>query len=237
MTLIVDLREAASIIEADFSHLWVPQNPHCWYRSGAFEPIIDPSTGPYYIRIKGEFIPIKDFNELPDTDIYNWKGLVIPRELVSTLTNKCSQPTRGLYLVQQYLSWIVYNHIANAQYRVNHPRDWYVEKYLNPQLTDPSNVPPDPLDPEDPKNVIWNALSEHWFKITDYLQELTNLVIDYVKVNPWCDYHEHHLHHDLILERGKDRRIEFWEKYYYLHDDIQALHRKAEEEKEISRAK
>jgi hypothetical protein len=141
MTLIVDLREAASAIEADFSHLWVPQDPRCWYRPGAFDPIINPAVETYYIRPGSEFIAIKEYRELPDTDIYNHRGLSIPRALVSTLTTKCSQPTRGLRLVQTYLSEIICNQLLNAKYRQANTKEWYVNKYVNPMLLDAGRHP------------------------------------------------------------------------------------------------
>jgi hypothetical protein len=234
MTLIVDLREAAAVIEADFSHLWIPQDTRCWYRPGAFEPIINPAVGEtYFIRIGEKFIPIKEFSELPDADIFNYKGLVIPRELVSTLSNKCSHPTRGLYLVQQYLSEIICNQLAVKHYHVGGTRDWYVGKYLNPQLLDVRTIP----NPEDekPEDILWNALSEHWFKLTEYLQELASLVVKYIAVNRYCEYHEAYRHCDLILDRGEDTRILFFEKYSYLEEEIQKLHQKAQEEKEITK--
>jgi hypothetical protein len=236
MTLIVDLREAASAIEADFSHLWIPQDPRCWYRPGAFDPIINPAGDEtYFIRIGEKFIPIKEYSELPDADIYNWKGLSIPRALVSTLTTKCSQPTRGLRLVQAYLSEIICNQLLNAKYRQACTKEWYVDNYVNPMLLDARTIPnPDTDRPED---ILWNALNEHWFKLTEYIQEVADLVIGYVRVNRYCEYHESYRHCDLTLDRGPDTRLEFFEKYHYLEDKIMELHRKAQEEQEIIRDK
>jgi hypothetical protein len=229
MTLIVDLREAASIIEADFSHLWVPQDPRCWYRPGAFDPIINPAQQTYFIRIGGEFIAIKEYRELPDTDIYNHQGLVIPRALVSSLSNTCTQPTRGLRLVQAYISKLVLNQLAYKPYVLQDTKDWYAETLLSPEMMDERNIPRSEYDK--PADVLWNALNEHWFKITDYLQEITDMVIEFIKVNRWCEYQESYRHHDLVLMRGVDIRLEFFEKYEYLHEQIQDLHRKAEAEK------
>jgi hypothetical protein len=88
-----------------------------------------------------------------------------------------------------------------------------------------------------PEDILWNALNEHWFKLTEYIQEIVDLVIRYVRVNRYCEYHESYRHCDLILDRGQDTRLEFFEKYHYLEDQIQEMHRKAQEEQEIIRDK
>jgi hypothetical protein len=233
MTIIVDLREAASVIEADFSHLWIPQDPRCWYRPGAFDPLINPATTAYFTRNGSEFVPIKEFEQLPVADIYNWRGLVIPRELVHTLLNKCTQPTRGLNLVQRYLSGKILRYIAYKPYRYTPLKDWYIETLVNPELLKVENIPTDGQD--SPKSILWNMLDEHWYAILSYMMELDDQVRKFVEVNPWAEYVESFRHHDLILERRGDIRIEFFEKYHYLEEEIQRLHRKAQEEEEIIR--
>jgi hypothetical protein len=231
-TLILDLHEAASAIEADFSHLWKPQDPHRWYRPGALEPLIYPGAAPYYMRIRGEFVLIRDLSELPDTDIYHSSGLMIPRSIVTTLKNGGTEPIRGLQIVQTHALWLVWRWQKDTQYTYKNSRDWYMESMINPDVLRVENMPP--CEYVNPHDIIWNAQCDHWALLTTYLHEVESRVREFVLENSYCEYVEEFAHYDMILRRGQDRRVEFYERYKHLQSEIADLERKRLELVEIT---
>lgn len=235
MTLILDLREAALAIEADFSHLWRPQDTNCWYRPGALEPIISPGKSPFYVKNEeNAFVMIQNLSVLPNADIYQGgRGLVVPQRLISTLTNAGTEPVRGLMIVQHWAMYYIWTQVKHRGYTLTNPREWYLERIVNPEVLRIENFPVNEYN--NLHDMQWEATGNHWMTITSYMAEIESRIREFVNVNLWCSYEEDYRHYDMVLTRGPDVRVEFFEKYHYLRDQIVELDRKHQEEAEITR--
>lgn len=231
--LILDLHEAASAIEADFSHLWNPQDPRTWYRPGALEPVIHPGGTPFYVKTNGEFVLILDLAALPDADIYQGgRGLVVPRNLVPSLTNNSTAPLRGLKLVILIALYEVWRWQKEPGFTLTNPRDWYVAQLMNPEVLRIENLPPCEYD--NVRDIFWEAQNNHWLQVTNYCHEVEARIREFVTTHPWCSYEDEMVHSELIVRRGSDRRIEFYERFHSFKDELALLEAKRYNEEEIT---